>query len=123
MRYFWKCECFYFTGIVNTINCRVDYAVHYNYEGYHHLGYNYKSYHLGYNYKSYHHVEDVRYNYDICYRCSTDVSSPIAPAERSMLLTETSKWGQCGGIGYTGPTACVAGSTCVVSNSYYSQCL
>jgi len=33
------------------------------------------------------------------------------------------KWGQCGGIGYTGPTTCAAGSTCQVSNAYYSQCL
>jgi cellulose 1,4-beta-cellobiosidase len=33
------------------------------------------------------------------------------------------KWGQCGGIGWTGPTTCVAGSTCQVLNPYYSQCL
>ncbi|GJE98063.1 glycoside hydrolase family 7 protein [Phanerochaete sordida] len=32
------------------------------------------------------------------------------------------QWGQCGGIGYTGPTACAAGFTCHVLNSYYSQC-
>jgi len=32
-------------------------------------------------------------------------------------------WGQCGGIGYSGPTACVAGTTCTYSNPYYSQCL
>ncbi|TFY81949.1 hypothetical protein EWM64_g2067 [Hericium alpestre] len=32
-------------------------------------------------------------------------------------------WGQCGGIGWTGPTTCAAGSTCTVSNPYYSQCL
>lgn len=28
-----------------------------------------------------------------------------------------------GGEGYTGPTACASGSTCTVSNPYYSQCL
>ncbi|KAF4570100.1 Exoglucanase 1 [Pleurotus pulmonarius] len=33
------------------------------------------------------------------------------------------KWGQCGGNGYTGPTTCVAGSTCTYSNDWYSQCL
>ncbi|KAK3316926.1 RlpA-like double-psi beta-barrel-protein domain-containing protein-containing protein [Apodospora peruviana] len=33
------------------------------------------------------------------------------------------KWTQCGGIGYTGCTNCAAGSTCKVSNEYYSQCL
>ncbi|KAJ7787997.1 cellobiohydrolaseII [Mycena olivaceomarginata] len=32
-------------------------------------------------------------------------------------------WSQCGGQGWTGPTTCVAGATCVVSNPYYSQCL
>ncbi|KAG8761408.1 hypothetical protein FRC12_009389 [Ceratobasidium sp. 428] len=32
-------------------------------------------------------------------------------------------YGQCGGIGYTGETTCVAGAVCVYSNDYYSQCL
>jgi hypothetical protein len=32
-------------------------------------------------------------------------------------------YGQCGGIGYTGPTVCVAGTTCTYNNAYYSQCL
>ncbi|KAK6544216.1 hypothetical protein TWF694_000919 [Orbilia ellipsospora] len=31
-------------------------------------------------------------------------------------------WGQCGGIGWTGPKCCSAG-TCKSSNAYYSQCL
>ncbi|KAF3314578.1 hypothetical protein TWF173_004662 [Orbilia oligospora] len=31
-------------------------------------------------------------------------------------------WGQCGGIGWTGATACVSGYTCKVLNDYYSQC-
>lgn len=33
------------------------------------------------------------------------------------------KWGQCGGQNYSGPTQCVAGSSCVVVNPWYSQCL
>ncbi|KAL3427842.1 glycosyl hydrolase family 61 [Phlyctema vagabunda] len=33
------------------------------------------------------------------------------------------KYGRCGGTGFTGATACVAGSTCTVQNPYYSQCL
>ncbi|KAK3933514.1 glycoside hydrolase [Diplogelasinospora grovesii] len=33
------------------------------------------------------------------------------------------KYGQCGGQGYTGCTSCASGSTCNVSNAYYSQCL
>lgn len=32
-------------------------------------------------------------------------------------------WGQCGGIGWAGPTTCVSPYTCTVLNSYYSQCL
>jgi endo-1,4-beta-xylanase len=33
------------------------------------------------------------------------------------------KWVQCGGIGWTGGTVCVAGTTCTYSNAWYSQCL
>ncbi|EPS35168.1 hypothetical protein H072_11454 [Dactylellina haptotyla CBS 200.50] len=32
-------------------------------------------------------------------------------------------WGQCGGIGWTGPTTCVAGTTCTYQNDWYYQCL
>ncbi|KAF7310676.1 hypothetical protein HMN09_00610500 [Mycena chlorophos] len=32
-------------------------------------------------------------------------------------------YAQCGGQGWTGPTACVSGYTCVVQNPYYSQCV
>ncbi|KAF8149888.1 endoglucanase [Crassisporium funariophilum] len=32
-------------------------------------------------------------------------------------------YGQCGGLTYSGSTVCDAGSTCVVSSPYYSQCL
>jgi pectin lyase len=32
-------------------------------------------------------------------------------------------YGQCGGQGYTGPTKCEAGSTCVETNAWYSQCI
>lgn len=31
-------------------------------------------------------------------------------------------YSRCGGQGYTGPTCCQEGSTCVVSNEWYSQC-
>ncbi|KAG5949457.1 hypothetical protein E4U53_005873 [Claviceps sorghi] len=34
-----------------------------------------------------------------------------------------SLYGQCGGINWTGPTACVDGATCKVQNPWYSQCL
>ncbi|KAL9110354.1 MAG: hypothetical protein Q9227_005085 [Pyrenula ochraceoflavens] len=32
-------------------------------------------------------------------------------------------WGQCGGIGWTGPTTCASPYKCTASNAYYSQCL
>lgn len=34
-----------------------------------------------------------------------------------------SKWGQCGGNGWTGPTICASGSTCSKVNEWYSQCV
>ncbi|KAI0034219.1 endo-1,4-B-xylanase A [Vararia minispora EC-137] len=44
---------------------------------------------------------------------------PLLP----LAAAQSPVWGQCGGIGWTGPTTCAAGSTCTVSNAYYSQCL
>jgi endo-1,4-beta-xylanase len=35
----------------------------------------------------------------------------------------SAKWGQCGGQGWSGPSCCQSGSTCQVSNAWYSQCL
>ncbi|KAI0270051.1 carbohydrate-binding module family 1 protein [Gloeopeniophorella convolvens] len=47
---------------------------------------------------------------------TTTTSSAPGPSQ--------SKYGQCGGTGYTGPTACASGSTCsAVSPPYYYQCL
>ncbi|EKM52184.1 glycoside hydrolase family 10 protein [Phanerochaete carnosa HHB-10118-sp] len=40
-----------------------------------------------------------------------------------LAAAQAAEWGQCGGIGWTGATACVSGTTCVESNPYYSQCL
>ena len=31
-------------------------------------------------------------------------------------------WAQCGGKGYTGPTCCATGFSCVKSNDYFSEC-
>ncbi|KAG6916028.1 Exoglucanase [Tephrocybe rancida] len=50
---------------------------------------------------------------------STRTSTSSAPSNTGTAA----KWAQCGGIGYTGPTTCVAGTTCKLSNEYYSQCL
>ncbi|KAF4598901.1 hypothetical protein EYR38_007313 [Pleurotus pulmonarius] len=44
------------------------------------------------------------------------VLAPVALAQQTV-------WGQCGGIGWTGPTTCVSGNECVKQNDWYSQCL
>ncbi|KAF7374834.1 Glycoside hydrolase family 5 protein [Mycena sanguinolenta] len=41
----------------------------------------------------------------------------------SPAVAQVPVWGQCGGQGWTGGTSCAAGSTCVYSNQYYSQCI
>ncbi|KAI0034042.1 putative acetylxylan esterase A [Vararia minispora EC-137] len=38
-------------------------------------------------------------------------------------LAQSPVWGQCGGIGWSGSTTCVAGSTCTEFSAYYSQCI
>ncbi|KAK7063426.1 FAD/NAD(P)-binding domain-containing protein [Favolaschia claudopus] len=47
----------------------------------------------------------------------------LALVAASVVLGQAQPWGQCGGQGWTGPTTCTSGWTCVVSNQYYSQCL
>ncbi|EGX45641.1 hypothetical protein AOL_s00169g247 [Orbilia oligospora ATCC 24927] len=51
-----------------------------------------------------------------------------AGAVLSLLLlkganAQAQPYAQCGGSGYTGPTTCVSGWTCVYSSEWYSQCL
>ncbi|KAF3927045.1 hypothetical protein ABW21_db0205017 [Orbilia brochopaga] len=50
-------------------------------------------------------------------------SQPTTPGGGGGGSGCSSKWGQCGGIGWTGPSCCQSGSTCQVGNAYYSQCL
>ena len=38
-------------------------------------------------------------------------------------VAQQSVWGQCGGVGWSGATTCVSGSTCTKQNDYYYQCL
>ncbi|KAG6863887.1 Exoglucanase 1 [Blastosporella zonata] len=52
---------------------------------------------------------------------TTSTTTTSAPA--STATGTQAKYGQCGGIGWTGPTVCAAGSTCTLNNAYYSQCL
>jgi len=46
--------------------------------------------------------------------------TPTQPASGGGTQAE---YGQCGGIGWTGPTVCASPFVCTFSNSYYSQCL
>lgn len=59
---------------------------------------------------------------------STTTTTLTTTTKTSTTTTATStgvaqKWGQCGGIGWTGPTTCVSGTTCQKLDDWYSQCL
>ncbi|KAF8317317.1 hypothetical protein DL93DRAFT_2226292 [Clavulina sp. PMI_390] len=54
---------------------------------------------------------------------TTTTSTKTTTSTASVSTCTTAKYGQCGGIGYTGCTTCASGSTCTYSNAYYSQCL
>ncbi|KAF3384036.1 Endo-1,4-beta-xylanase D [Talaromyces pinophilus] len=62
---------------------------------------------------------------------STTLTTTTTPTSASSTTSTTSTsatsgaahWGQCGGIGWSGPTICVSPYTCQVLNPYYSQCL
>ncbi|KAA1474080.1 glycoside hydrolase family 61 protein H [Dentipellis sp. KUC8613] len=53
---------------------------------------------------------------------SAPTSSGGSPTSTAPGAVQT-KYGQCGGIGWTGATTCASGSTCTSSGPYYSQCL
>lgn len=46
-----------------------------------------------------------------------------ATATGTATGAQQARWAQCGGNGYTGPTACQAPYTCKARNAWYSQCL
>ncbi|EPS35740.1 hypothetical protein H072_10814, partial [Dactylellina haptotyla CBS 200.50] len=54
-------------------------------------------------------------------RTTTTTSRTTTPGTGTGQPPPVAKWGQCGGIGYTGATNCASGSTCTVQNPYYSQ--
>ncbi|KAJ3040995.1 hypothetical protein HDV00_010067 [Rhizophlyctis rosea] len=56
-------------------------------------------------------------------RTTTTTTRPITTTTTASTENCAAKYGQCGGQGFTGPTCCQGGSTCKVSNQYYSQCL
>ncbi|KAG9034570.1 hypothetical protein FRB95_013023 [Tulasnella sp. JGI-2019a] len=54
---------------------------------------------------------------------SSNVAALVALSLAISASAQSAEWGQCGGIGWTGPTTCVSGTVCTYSNAYYSQCL
>nr|AGG68961.1 XynC [Humicola insolens] len=50
-------------------------------------------------------------------------SIALALAAAPAVLAQSQLWGQCGGIGWNGPTTCVSGATCTKINDWYHQCL
>lgn len=60
------------------------------------------------------------------------ISSPIVPSTTTSAVPTTTvsppepeqtRWGQCGGIGWNGPTKCQSPWTCTRLNDWYFQCL
>ncbi|KAM0327409.1 hypothetical protein ACHAQA_005695 [Verticillium albo-atrum] len=53
------------------------------------------------------------------------VEEPEAPAAEAPATGSASiaQWAQCGGNGWTGTGKCAAGTSCVIQNEWYSQCL
>jgi len=49
-------------------------------------------------------------------------STIVTAALVAAVSAQQSAYGQCGGSGYTGPTSCVAGYSCVSNGAYYAQC-
>ncbi|GKT51120.1 putative pectin lyase F-1 [Colletotrichum spaethianum] len=52
-----------------------------------------------------------------------DAKNPSADDNTTSSSETAQQWGQCGGNNWTGPTACASGTSCVVQNEWYSQCL
>ncbi|KAL2754746.1 carbohydrate-binding module family 1 protein [Sodiomyces alcalophilus JCM 7366] len=50
-------------------------------------------------------------------------TSAVLLALGGLAAAQSPPWGQCGGQGWTGPTTCTSGWTCVESNPWYSQCV
>ncbi|KAM0283390.1 hypothetical protein ACHAQH_002513 [Verticillium albo-atrum] len=53
---------------------------------------------------------------------ATTAVPPPATTAAPPTAGGAAQWAQCGGVGHTGPTACVAPYKCNVINEYYSQC-
>ncbi|RPA78187.1 hypothetical protein BJ508DRAFT_363977 [Ascobolus immersus RN42] len=53
----------------------------------------------------------------------TSSTTPVVTPTPTPSLKPVPRWGQCGGVGYTGSIVCEEGSWCAWYNAYESQCL
>jgi hypothetical protein len=53
---------------------------------------------------------------------TTPTTTPGETTTTTAPEATQTQWGQCGGIGYSGPTSCTGSFKCVKMNDYYSQC-
>jgi uncharacterized Fe-S cluster protein YjdI len=61
-----------------------------------------------------------------CHKSPTTNAPVAASTQKPSPVTNSgiqNAYGQCGGIGWTGPTQCCAGYNCVKGNDYYWQCV
>ncbi|KDR65927.1 hypothetical protein GALMADRAFT_81349 [Galerina marginata CBS 339.88] len=63
--------------------------------------------------------------FTICWATAVLATSSAVPASTTAPSSTPAPvlvqhWGQCGGVGWTGPTVCAAPYTCIVSCSMYS---
>jgi len=54
---------------------------------------------------------------------SSTTTTTTSAASTTTASGSVAHFGQCGGLTYSGPTACASPYSCVVSSAYYSQCL
>jgi len=54
---------------------------------------------------------------------TTSTSQVVVPTPTPQPGPEQTRWGQCGGNGWSGPTRCQSPYTCTVLNPWYHQCL
>lgn len=53
----------------------------------------------------------------------TSTTKSVSSTTTSVPAATQTHYGQCGGLNWSGPTACASPYTCQVQNPYYSQCL
>ncbi|KAH8899918.1 putative endochitinase CHI2 [Thozetella sp. PMI_491] len=55
-------------------------------------------------------------------RTATSTATTTSTSATATATGTVPQWGQCGGIGYTGPTQCIPPYTCVYTSDWWAQC-